>query len=150
MLREFPSALIIRTSAFFGPWDSMNFITITLNKLAAKIQVAAANDQIVSPTYVPDLVHNSLDLLIDGEHGRWHLANRGAISWLDLARQVAELAGLDTAPLEGCSSHQLGLVAPRPRYSALSSERGMLLPSLDDALSRYLHECALIRRVREK
>ena len=29
----------------------------------------------VSPTYVPDLVHASLDLLIDGEHGLWHLAN---------------------------------------------------------------------------
>ena len=32
----------------------------------------------------------------------------------------------------------MGLRAPRPAASALSSERGMLLPSFDDALARYL------------
>ncbi len=140
VLHACPSALIVRSSAFFGPWDSANFITITLNTLAAKRQVIAVNDQIVSPTYVPDLVHTSLDLLIDGEQGIWHLANRGAITWLDLARQAAELAGLDAAPVEGCSSHAAGLIAPRPPYSVLGSERGMLLPSLDDALARYFHD----------
>ncbi|WP_315889731.1 hypothetical protein [Kovacikia minuta] len=30
--------------------------------------------------------------------------------------------------------------SPRPAYSALTSERGMLLPSLDRAIKRYLNE----------
>jgi dTDP-4-dehydrorhamnose reductase len=29
--------------------------------------------------------------------------------------------------------------APRPAFSALGSERALLLPSLDDALQRYAH-----------
>lgn len=33
------------------------------------------------------------------------------------------------------------LAARRPLYSALGSERALLLPSLDDALVCYLQEC---------
>jgi dTDP-4-dehydrorhamnose reductase len=41
----------------------------------------------VSPTYIVDLVNVSLDLLIDGEEGIWHLANAGEISWKALAQR---------------------------------------------------------------
>jgi dTDP-4-dehydrorhamnose reductase len=143
VLRLCPTGLVVRTSAFFGPWDQANFVTATLNKLAAKRPVLAANDLVISPTYVPDLVHASLDLLIDGESGLWHLANRDAITWVDLARQAAALAKLDPHSVEGCRAEELGLVAPRPRYSVLGSERGMLLPPLEDALARYLRECEI-------
>lgn len=85
-----PASLVIRTSAFFGPWDEYNFVTIALRHLSAGNTFVAAEDGIVSPTYVPDLVHTSLDLLIDGENGLWHLANKGAIAWADLARLVAK------------------------------------------------------------
>jgi dTDP-4-dehydrorhamnose reductase len=34
----------------------------------------------------------------------------------------------------------LQLAAPRPLYSVLASERGQLLPSLEEALTRYLNE----------
>jgi dTDP-4-dehydrorhamnose reductase len=138
-----PTALVVRTSAFFGPWDQANFVTATLSKLAAKRPVVAADDLVVSPTYVPDLVHASLDLLIDGESGLWHLANRGAVTWMDLARQAAALAKLDSHSVEGRTAEALGLIAPRPKYSVLGSERGMLLPSLDEALARYLRECEI-------
>jgi hypothetical protein len=33
--------------------------------------------------------------------------------------------------------------APRPLYSVLGSERGLLLPTLEDALSRYLRDCEM-------
>ncbi len=39
----------------------------------------------------------------------------------------------------------LGLAAPRPRYSVLGSERGMLLPPLEKALTQYIDECELLR-----
>jgi dTDP-4-dehydrorhamnose reductase len=133
-----PTALVIRTSAFFGPWDEYNFVTYALRTLSSGQRFVAANDAVVSPTYVPDLVHASLDLLIDREQGVWHLANTGAISWANLAQHAAELAGVDPGGLEGCPTACLGLPAQRPLYSVLSSERGILLPSLDDALARYL------------
>src|SRR6185436_5712000 len=67
VLAEFPGALVIRTSAFFGPWDRYNFVHLVLNDFANGRKVFAANDLSVSPTYVPDLVKATLDLLIDGE-----------------------------------------------------------------------------------
>jgi dTDP-4-dehydrorhamnose reductase len=140
VLGAMPSALIIRTSAFFGPWDQYNFVTIALRTLAANQVFRAADDAIVSPTYVPDLVNACLDLLIDREKGIWHLANTGEISWAELADKAADLAGISTRTLERCAMDQLDLSAPRPAYSALSSSRGTLLSGLDQALSRYMAE----------
>jgi dTDP-4-dehydrorhamnose reductase len=134
--------LIIRTSAFFGPWDAHNFLAACLSRIANGIPVEAAEDLIVSPTYVPDLVHATLDLLIDDERGIWHLANAGEASWYEFARRAAQLAGLDTDLIVGSPASALGYSAPRPRYSALTSARGSLMSSLDDALARYTSECA--------
>lgn len=131
----------MRTSSFFGPWDDANFVTLALRKIAAGSRVTAANDVVVTSTYVPDLVHASLDLLLDGEQGLWHLTNITAATWYDLARRAAELAHLDADLVKGCSMYSLGLAARRPPYSALGSECGQLLPSFDDALVRYLEEC---------
>jgi dTDP-4-dehydrorhamnose reductase len=138
VLSAWPAALVVRTSAFFGPWDDANFITRALRALAAGESFAAASDAIVSPTYVVDLAHAALDLLLAGECGLWHLANRGACSWVDLARNAAEIANLRTGLIEARTSRELELRAPRPPYSALTSERGATLPSLQDALARYL------------
>jgi len=64
-----PSALVVRTAAFFGTRDDSNFVVRTLRALAAGEPVDAADDVLVSPTFVPDLVNAALDLLIDDEHG---------------------------------------------------------------------------------
>ena len=145
VLESLPESLVIRTSAFFGPWDEYNFVTIALRELAAGNSFVAADDAIVSPTYVPDLVNASLDLLIDGEFGVWHLANQSEITWVDLARLAAKQSGVNASHIEPRPQQDLGLVAPRPTYSALSSERGVLLPTLDDALDRYLRDCQIAR-----
>ena len=142
-LAAYPAALVIRTAAFFGPWDEHNFVFKAIASLAESGTFRAADDLIVSPTYVPDLVNVALDLLIDGESGLWHLTNRGAVTWLELARQSAVLAGVDTAGLIGCPSQGLGFSAPRPPYCALGSERGLLLPTLEESLGRYVHERAI-------
>jgi dTDP-4-dehydrorhamnose reductase len=134
-----PGALIVRTSAFFGPWDEHNFVTRMLRALKAGKACGAIEDALISPTYVPDLVDASLDLLIDGERGIWHLANGGTVTWLELARRAAELAGLDSGRIASHHLGELGL-ARRPRFSALCSRRGTLLPGLENALARYLVE----------
>lgn len=138
VLRHADDALVIRTAAFFGPWDQHNFVTLALDALRRGEPWRAADDQFVSPTYVPDLVQATLDLLIDGESGIWHLANRGASSWCELAVLAADMAGLDAGLVEGASGASLGQTAPRPRYSVLGSERGLVMPSLEEAMERYL------------
>ena len=138
VLEADPQALVIRTSAFFGPWDQHNFVTQALNALDAGQPFQAARDVTVSPTYVPDLVNVALDLLIDHEHGLWHLTNGQAVSWAELARLACAAAGVPDAMLQEISNDECGHAARRPPYSAMSSERALLLPSLDDALKRYV------------
>jgi len=138
--RVLPGALIVRTSAFFGPWDDANFVTRTLAALTQGQTVTAVDDEVVSPTYVVGLVHAVLDLLIDGEAGVWHLANRGALSWADLARLATEVAGVTSGCIQARPTYGLGRPARRPRYSVLGSERGALMPSLEDALQRFMQD----------
>ena len=133
-------ALVIRSAAFFGPWDRHNFITLALQALRRGEPWLAAADQWVSPTYVPHLVGAALDLLVDGESGIWHLANRGSASWAGLACMAAEAAGLDTRLVRAVPGASLGQLAPRPRNCSLASERGLVMPTLDEGLSRYLQE----------
>jgi dTDP-4-dehydrorhamnose reductase len=135
--------LVIRTSAFFGPWDEYNFLASAVSALASGLPFEAADNSVVSPTYVPDLVNASLDLLMDGEAGVWHLANKGEIAWSDLAREIAGRAGLSADLVRGVSFDSSARPARQPRYSALGSERCTLLPSLDDALDRWLSEASL-------
>jgi dTDP-4-dehydrorhamnose reductase len=135
-----PRALVVRTAAFFGPWDRHNFLTLALDALRRGECVMAPHDQWVSPTYVPDLVHATLDLLVDGERGLWHLANRGAVSWWQWARLAAQAAGLDPGRVQASDVTACTVRAVRPRFSALASERGQLMPPLEDSLRRYLRE----------
>ncbi len=147
-LAALPAALVVRTSAFFGPWDDYNFVTTTVRALAEGKAVYTTADCTVSPTYVPDLVNASLDLLVDGERGIWHLANDGATTWVELGRRVAELAGLDPNLIVARPISEMGWTAKRPTYSVLGSERAALLPTLEDALRRYVDEADVMRELR--
>ncbi|HUQ41500.1 MAG TPA: sugar nucleotide-binding protein, partial [Candidatus Limnocylindrales bacterium] len=122
------------------PWDDANFVINVLRSIEDGHPVRAAEDVIVSPTYVPDLVNETLDLLIDGEKGLWHVAGPDPVTWAELAARAADVAGLPTHYIERCPSNALGWIAPRPLYSALGSERAVLLPSLDDALARFTRD----------
>jgi dTDP-4-dehydrorhamnose reductase len=131
-----PGALVIRTSAFFGPWDRYNFAWHVLAALSRREAVTACERTEVSPTYVPDLCHSVLDLLIDGEAGIWHVANEGRVSWYEFARRIAVGAGLDPTlvrPLEA---------AIEPGLNVLASTRGGTLRPFDHALADYLREMA--------
>lgn len=138
VLEQSPSSLVVRTGAFFGPWDADNFLYHALRTMARGEVFGAAADTTVSPTYVPDLVHACLDLLVDDENGIWHLANDGAITWADLAREVARQSGFDPDLVKGRPFTALGFLAPRPRFSVLGSARARLLSPLGDALQRFM------------
>ena len=140
VLKENNRALIVRSSAFFGARDEYNFVYAVLKTLESNKIFIAADDVFVSPTYVPDLVNVSLDLLIDDENGIWHLTNLGETTWADLAIQVAGLAGLDSDLVIRTPKQAMNFIAPRPAYSVLKSNNGLLLPSIDNALSRFFEE----------
>jgi dTDP-4-dehydrorhamnose reductase len=137
VLALLPQATVVRTGAFFGPWDAHNFVYRALAALARGEPFRAATDVRFSPTYVPDLVHACLDLLIDGASGVCHLANAGNVSSMELAARAAELAAVDASsparPLRSARSRG-GLAIRSSRASAA------LMPPLDDALRRFVAE----------
>ncbi len=135
-----PDALIIRTSAFFGPWDRSNFVYAVCQALESGHTFGAADDLFVSPTYVPDLAAASIDLLIDNERGTWHFVNQGSISWYELACKVAQRMGYPAHRIIPLPSHNMKFRAKRPRNSAMKTERGVKLPTLEDALNRYFKD----------
>jgi dTDP-4-dehydrorhamnose reductase len=135
VLARWPHSLVVRTSAFFGPHDPHNFATLAVERVRGGGSFEADAETTISPTYVPDLVHATLDLLVDGESGLWHLANEGAVTWFEFACRAAAAARADERLVVAAPAQPLP--AARPRYSALSSERGRLLPPLDNALHRY-------------
>lgn len=142
VLEAHGQALVVRTSAFFGPWDVHNFVTGAICALREGRGVRAAHDARVSPTYVPDLINACLDLAIDGEAGLWHLSNAGDMSWAELARAAATLAGVGHEQIEAVPASAMEWRAPRPRYSALGTRRGAILPTVEDALTRYMRDRA--------
>ncbi|MFM6975359.1 MAG: family 1 glycosylhydrolase [Sphingobacteriaceae bacterium] len=137
ILLAHPGALVIRTSSFFGPWDEANFASHVLRSLNLKQSVFAANDLLISPTYVPELANTCLDLLIDQEQGIWHLANEGELSWADFAIEIAQRAGYGRQQIIALPAEELGLKAKRPKYSVLRSERGANLSALDRAIQHF-------------
>lgn len=143
VMRMNDKALIIRTSSFFGPWDEHNFVTNVLKILVNKNEVTAANDTYITPTYIPDLVNATLDLILDSEKGIVHLTNKDTVSWEGFAQIAASTARnnfeLNPALIIGKSSLEMNFKAKRPRNSALKSERYEILPSLEDALNRYFN-----------
>ena len=138
--RLLPSVLVVRSGPLFGPWDANNFLTSALREIAALRTVRVPHDQTVSPTYIPDLVHACLDLLIDGESGVWHLANAGVTTWKAFVQQAADRAGLEPRAAQGVPLRKMPFAAPRPHFSAITSRRGVLLPSLETALACYLQD----------
>jgi len=132
--------LIVRTSTFFGPWDRQNFLFTTLVGLKRGDRIAASGKTLVSPTYLPDLVHATLDLLLDEEKGIWHLTNQGAISLHGLAAELADRAKLD----------RRRIVLPEedsPADTSLTSNRGLLLRPLGPALDDFMRYAEPLREL---
>lgn len=140
VLRVLPGALVVRTAAFFSPFDEHNFAMHVERSLRRGEPVRASADHVVTPTYVPDLAKAVLDLVIDGEAGIWHIAHEEPVSWWTFGRQVAAALGLDPAGVTRATPAELGWRARRPVFAALTSKRGRLLPSLGQALAVHAME----------
>jgi dTDP-4-dehydrorhamnose reductase len=138
VLELFPDALIVRTSGLFGPWDSTNIVTTALRSVAKGKSTQVPASFTISPTYMPHLIDVALDLLIDGACDLWHLSNIGSVTWAELAHRAVAKAKLDGELIRPASVH--GSRAQRPSYSVLGSERGRLMPTLEDAVDHFLFD----------
>lgn len=148
---------IVRIAWVFGK-NGKNFIRTMLNVGKTHDRLTVVNDQIGTPTYTYDLARLLVDMIETERYGYYHATNEGGyISWYDFAveifRQAAELGHreydqnhLEVIPV---TTAEYGLSkAVRPFNSRLDKskllENGFnVLPSWQDALSRYLKELGL-------
>lgn len=119
-----PSHFIVRTAHLFG--GGSDYASQAISRLRAGDPAGGIADRFGSPTYVPHLAARLLPLAITGRFGTFHLAGRERASWFELLRSAREMGGLP-GEVEPQRAASLGLVAPRPADSSLTS---VLLPHL--------------------
>lgn len=120
-LTAHPRALVIRTSWVLSGTHP-NFAS-TMIDLISKGPVRVVDDQRGRPTLVDDLAVATLSAVDHGATGVLHLANQGVTTWYDLARQIAELDGLDPTLVNPIGTSEYPRPALRPANSVLDSER---------------------------
>ena len=135
-------SLVVRTAAFFSPFDPYNFAAAVVTTLSAGDSFVAADDHVVSPTFVPSLVDSALDLMIDGEEGIWHLSDGVATTWAGFAVRIADACGYDCGRIRAVPGETLGWRAPRPRYAPLASARGGSQSSLQPNILLFSRACS--------
>lgn len=131
-----PERFVVRTGYVFG--GGTDFLSGALRRLAEGEAAGGIADRTGTPTYVKHLAERLLPLALTGRFGTYHLAGPEPTTWFDVLTRAKELGGL-TGPVDVQRSEQLGLIAPRPRNSALTSlftaEVGVPpMPPLDEAL----------------
>lgn len=136
---------IVRIAWVFG-LNGKNFIKTMVNVGKTHDTVRVVNDQIGTPTYTYDLSRLLIDMVETEKYGYYHATNEGGyISWYDFTVEIYKQAGLSTNIIP-VSTEEYGLSkAARPFNSRLDksklAEAGFeLLPTWQDALSRYLTE----------
>ncbi len=136
---------IVRIAWVFGK-NGNNFIKTMLKVGKTHETVRVVNDQIGTPTYTYDLARLLVDMIETDKYGYYHATNEGGyISWYDFAKEIFRQAGYSTQAIP-VSTAEYGLSkAARPYNSRLDKsklvENGFaLLPTWQDALSRYLKE----------
>lgn len=136
---------IVRSAWLFGIGGS-NFVETMLRLASVQNEVLVVRDQVGSPTYTWHLAYGTVRLIEGIEFGIHHMAAAGQCSWYEFAREIFEQAKVDCRVLSA-TTEMLGRPAPRPAYSALTSQRehAIRLPSWQDGLSSYLSQRAAER-----
>ena len=110
-------ALIVRTSWLYGS-ARRNFVTSMIARAASGDALTVVDDQFGGPSWARHVADALVDLVERGARGVWHVADRGACSWAELAREAMRLRELDVE-VAGVSSEEWGAKATRPLYSVL-------------------------------
>jgi dTDP-4-dehydrorhamnose reductase len=131
---------VVRSAWLFGTGGS-NFVETMLRLASTQNEVLVVRDQIGSPTYTWHLAYGIVRLIEGVEFGIHHMAAGGTCSWYDFAREIFDQSKVECRVLSA-TTEMLDRPAPRPAYSALTSQRthAIELPSWQDGLRAYLSQ----------
>jgi len=142
LLEVLPDCCIARTSWLFGTGGKC-FPDTILKLAASRSTLDVVSDQRGCPTYAVDLARALIELCRKNARGIVHVNNAGDCSWFEFAREIVKRSAL-TTEVRPVSTQQMARPAPRPAYSVLSPASlqayGIVMPTWQDALGRYLQE----------
>jgi dTDP-4-dehydrorhamnose reductase len=134
---------VVRTSVIFGPkgesgLSKRSFVDLMLDLASGRDVIQAVDDEINSLTYAPDLARATHRLLEDAPAaGVYHLANEGAASWCDFAREIFRIAARKVTVVPVSSAH-FPRKARRPARAVLVNTRRPRLRPWQESLSELL------------
>jgi dTDP-4-dehydrorhamnose reductase len=142
---------VIRTTLGFGAGENVrrgNFVSWLVARLAAGETTAIPEDQVRTPTYVPDLADGIARATLLNKSGVYHIAGRELMTVLEFARIVARHFDFDEDLLEPITTDVLHPDAPRPLRGGLlilkaESELGYRPRPLPLALDHFARRVGL-------
>jgi dTDP-4-dehydrorhamnose reductase len=134
---------LIRTSKLFGPKGGSyvskpSFFDLILKLSKEKDEFNMVTNEVSCFTYTPDLADSAKKLIESGKgYGIYHLANQGASSWYDGAKELFELTGTKSK-INPVLSEDLPRPAKRPHYTILLNTKFEQLRDWRSALKEYI------------
>ena len=128
---------------FGGGKDDKKFVQKILKLASENKSLKIVDDKTGSPTYTLDLARTMIDLIENGQYGRYHCVNKGIVSRYGVAKKILEIAGISDCELLPDSSKEFPLPAPRPDMEGMINYRLRLMGlqpmrPWEDALSEYI------------
>jgi dTDP-4-dehydrorhamnose reductase len=145
MAADAPRHYVLRVESLFGGRLAKSSIDRLYDGIVAGRTVQAFVDRTVSPSYVNDVVA-AIATLLDhpAPFGLYHCVNSGWTTWAAVAHELARLVGKPEAPIREIPLADANLLAPRPKFAALSNTKlaaaGINMPTWQDALARYVKQ----------
>jgi dTDP-4-dehydrorhamnose reductase len=142
-----PDHLILRLAWLYGSMGH-NFVRTVLRLARTKDELRIVEDQVGSPTFTEDVVHQLWTAIEDGCSGTYHCVNTGCASWHVFASHIVHRLGL-SVPVVPIRTVDYPTPARRPTYSVLADRKFDLEQlngmrpwedALDDCLLRYREE----------
>lgn len=134
---------VIRTAVIFGPkgvsdLSKRSFVDLMLDLSACNNTIQAVEDEVNSVTYAPDLARGTQQLLAASPaSGIYHIANTGAVSWYEFAREIFRIAGRDVTVLPVPATH-FPRQALRPGKAVLLNTKLPATRPWQQALAEFL------------
>ncbi len=133
-----PRHFVVRSAWLFGV-GGRNFVDTMLRLGRERHEVRVVDDQAGSPTFCADLAEALVALVATDDHGIHHVAGGGACSWAELAAETFARGEVDCRVVP-VTTAEMDRPAPRPAFSALTSERAATprLRPWQEGLQAYL------------